>query len=303
MVRKSIVGAKSSSGQGTDSFGCPFDKLYKDQKLQGADLSFFRKGTRDDKIEQVLTPASDRGFAVGISTLAGHTRRIFHEHHATTHAFEADSIYIRNLAESYKADFSGSFDFLLLEISPAALNRIAEEADLPGVTSLEALTASTAPVLANLVRALIPALERPAEANKLFIDQLATAIGTHLVQRYGGRTAASALRSRKLSRTHEALAKSLLLENIDGDISVLEVSRACNLSRGYFIRAFRETTGMTPYQWLLNERIMRARKLLRGSEASLSDVAISCGFADQSHFTRVFTNVVGMAPGNWRRNS
>jgi AraC-like DNA-binding protein len=303
LFRKSIAGTKSPADKTTDSFGCPFDKLYKDQSVHGADISFFRKGTRDDRIEQVATPASDRGFAIGISTLAGHTRRIFHEHHAVTHEFAEDALYIRNLAETYKADLDGPFDFLLLEISSASLSRIAQEADFTGVTSLEAKTASTDPVLANLVRALIPALERPEEASKLFIDQLATAIGTHMVQRYGGRSLISTTRSRKLSRSQEMLAKNLLLENIDGDISILDVARACNLSRGYFIRAFRETTGMTPYQWLLNERVSHARELLRAPDISLSEVAISCGFADQSHFTRVFTNVVGTTPGHWRRNS
>lgn len=303
LLRKSISGTNSSVGQTTDSFGCPFDKLYKDQSLHGADISFFRKGTRDDRIEQVVTPASDRGFAIGISTVPGHSRRIFHEHHATTHVFEEDALYIRNLAEPYKADLNGAFDMLLLEISPASLIKIAQEADFSGVTMLNAETASTDPVLANLVRALVPALERPEDASRLFVDQLATAIGTHLVQRYGGKTQASSARSRKLSRSHEVLAKNLLLENLDGQISILDVSRACNLSRGYFIRAFRETTGVTPYQWLLAERITRAREMLRSSEAPLSEVAIACGFADQSHFTRVFTNVVGTTPGHWRRNA
>lgn len=303
MLRKSISGTTPPVAEKTDSFGCPFDKLYKNQTLEGADISFFRKGTRDDRIEQVTTPASDRGFAIGISTLAGHSRRIFHEHHATTHVFEENALYIRNLAEAYKADLNGAFDMLLLEISPASLCKIADEADFSGVSMLRAETASVDPVLSNLVRALIPALERPAEASRLFVDQLATAIGTHLVQQYGGKAPVSPIRSRKLSRSHEVLAKNLLLENLDGQVSILDVSRACNLSRGYFIRAFRETTGVTPYQWLVNERIARARELLKGSDIPLSEVAIACGFSDQSHFTRVFTSVVGTTPGHWRRNA
>lgn len=303
MLRKSISGTKAPLAQKTDSFGCPFDKLYKDQFLAGADISFFRKGTRDDRIEQVTTPASDRGFAIGISTLAGHSRRIFHEHHVTNHVFGEDSLYIRNLAEPYKADLNGAFDMLLLEISPASLARIAEETDFSGVTMLHAETASVDPVLSNLVRALIPALERPAEASRLFVDQLATAIGTHLVQRYGGKTQAPPVQSRKLSRSHEVLAKNLLLENLDGQVSILDISQACNLSRGYFIRAFRETTGVTPYQWLVKERVARARELLKRSDIPLSEVAIACGFSDQSHFTRVFTSIVGTTPGNWRRNA
>ncbi len=304
MLSKSTIGTNFGAGQTTDSFGCPFDKLYKDQSLGGADIVFFRKGTREEKIEQVVTPASDRGFAIGVSTLAGHKRRIFHDYHATTHEFDENSFYIRSLAEDYKSDFEGCFDFLLLEISPASLSKIADEGDFSGASSLEPQAASADPVLANLVRALVPALERPKDASRLFVDQLATAIGTHLVQRYaGGSKAHSTTQSRKLSRSREALAKSLLLDNLNGDVSIQEVARACNLSRGYFIQAFRETTGMTPYQWLIAERIARARELLRRSEASLSEVAISCGFADQSHFTRVFTNLVGVAPGHWRRNA
>ncbi|PKA45096.1 AraC family transcriptional regulator (plasmid) [Rhizobium sullae] len=273
------------------------------QALVGSDIAVFRKATSVMQLDQVKTSASDRGFLVGVSSLGGHTRRIYHQHHATTHDFTGNSIYIRDLSEGYKADLSGPFDFLLFEISPASLIRIADGAELPGVTSLTAETASKDIVLANLARALIPALEKPEEASALFVDQMATAIGTYLVQRYGGRPIAASNRSRSLSRLHEHLAKSLLLENLDGNISISEVAEACNLSRGYFIRAFRETTGMTPYQWLLSERINRARELLRASNAPLAEVAIACGFADQSHFTRVFSNIAGLTPGNWRRNS
>lgn len=303
MALISIDHPKSLREQATDSFGCRFDSLYKNQFLRGGDISFFRKGCRDATLDQVETTASDRGFVIGVSTRAGHQRRIFHEHHATSHAFAEDAIYIRDLSTSYKADLGGPFDFLLMEISPASLVRIADEADFSNVTSLVVDTASQDTVLSNLARALIPALERSEKTSQLFVDQLATAIGTHLVQCYGGRAATSSSQSRRLSRTHELLAKSLLLEHLDGDISILEVARACNLSRGYFTRAFRETTGTTPYRWLLGERIARARDLLRTTNIPLSELAISCGFADQSHFTRVFTSIVGTTPGHWRRNA
>ena len=296
------IGPNQQVERATDSFGCPFDKLYKNQTVEGADIRFFRKGTRETSLEQVTTPASDRGFAIGISTMSGHTRRIFHEHHANTYEFAEDSIYIRNLADPYKADLAGPFDFLLLEISPASLDRIAQESDLAGVASLDVTTALSDPVLANLVKTLIPALEQPNRASQLFVDQLASAIGTHIVQQYGGKPLVSKS-TRKLSRSHEALAKNILLNSLSGDVSILEVAHACNLSRGYFIHAFRETTGMTPYRWLQNERISRACELLRTSELSLSQVGTACGFADQSHFTRAFASAVGTSPGSWRRNA
>ena len=292
-----------SAGKVTDGFGCSLTQLSVNQSLATADIAIFRKATSGARLDQVKTSASDRGFVLGVSAVAGHRRRIFHENHVTTHDFAENAIYIRDLAENYKADLNTPFDFLLFEISQASLIKFADEAELSGVTSLSAETASKDIVLANLARALMPALERPEEASALFVEQITTAIGTYLVQRYGGQGKPDPVRVRTLSRLHEELAKSILLDNLEGDISIAQVAQACNLSRGYFIRAFRDTTGMTPYQWLLSERMNRARVLLRTSTAPLAEVAIACGFADQSHFTRMFSTIVGVAPGTWRRNT
>ena len=78
---------------------------------------------------------------------------------------------------------------------------------------------------------------------------------------------------------------------------------ACGLSRSYFIEAFRETTGQTPYQWVQAQRLARAQALLVQPGLSLAAIALACGFADQSHFTRVFTRHMGMPPGTWRRGA
>jgi len=66
-------------------------------------------------------------------------------------------------------------------------------------------------------------------------------------------------------------------------------------------RAFRQSTGVPPHRWRLNERVERAKDLLRDPALSLADVALACGFGDQSHFTRMFTAAVRLSPGLWRR--
>jgi AraC-like DNA-binding protein len=73
------------------------------------------------------------------------------------------------------------------------------------------------------------------------------------------------------------------------------------LSVSHFSRAFRRTVGAAPHSWLLTHRIEVAKAKLRDRRLSLSDVALACGFADQSHLTRVFTRIVGVSPGAWRR--
>ncbi|MES5100411.1 AraC family transcriptional regulator [Agrobacterium sp. BA1120] len=273
------------------------------QSLSSSNIDIFRKATQSTALDQVKTSASNQGFVVGVSLLAGHERRIFHDNHATSHDFSENAIYIRDLSDNYKADLSTPFDFMLFQISSSSLAKIAEDADVSGVTLLTTETASKDIVLANLARALLPALHRPEEANALFVDQMTTAIGTYLVQRYGGKTAPTASKAPTLSRAHLEMAKSILLEHLEGEVSIADVAEACNLSRGYFIRAFREATGMTPYQWLLNQRIDRARHMISATSTPLAEIAVACGFADQSHFTRVFSNIAGTTPGTWRRNS
>lgn len=95
----------------------------------------------------------------------------------------------------------------------------------------------------------------------------------------------------------------MLLAKTHGNVSIEEIANACNLSRSYFIRAFRETTDRTPHQWLLEHRIDRARDLLKHSDLSLSEIAVACGFSDQSHFTRTFSQMIGTPPGSWRRQA
>jgi AraC family transcriptional regulator len=84
-------------------------------------------------------------------------------------------------------------------------------------------------------------------------------------------------------------------------VQLKEVARECRLSVSHFSRAFRRTMGVAPHNWLLTRRIEVAKEKLRNSGLSLSEVALACGFADQSHLTRVFTGMVGVSPGAWRR--
>ena len=96
-------------------------------------------------------------------------------------------------------------------------------------------------------------------------------------------------------------AKEMLLADISENLPLTSVAAACRLSVSHFSRAFRISTGTPPHQWLTAARVNNARDLLGQSETSLAEVATMCGFADQSHFSRLFARVHGMSPGKWRR--
>ena len=284
-----------------DLFGCPASRLSKNQVLRGNGVRFYRKGSDDPHLGQVETAAEDRGYLIGVSQASGHRRRIFHAHHATDHAFDENAIYLRNLADPYRADLAGPFDFLLFEMSRAFLDGLIDEEGGHRRGGLSSCAGVGDPVVSSLLRAVRPALARSGEASGLFLDQVAIAVATHLFERYGnGRLPVNTQRP-MLSRAHLALAKDMLSGDLECTASIAAIAAACGLSRGYFIRAFRETTGQTPHRWIMLQRVERARALLLDSTWSLADIALMCGFADQSHFTRVFARVVGTPPGSWRK--
>jgi AraC-like DNA-binding protein len=95
----------------------------------------------------------------------------------------------------------------------------------------------------------------------------------------------------------------MILHDLSGNTSVEEIASACGLSASDFSRSFRKTTGFARHTWLLRARVERAMALLRQREVVVGDVAAACGFANQSHFARVFTRQVGMGPRAWRRQS
>ncbi len=96
-------------------------------------------------------------------------------------------------------------------------------------------------------------------------------------------------------------ACDFMIANLAGEAGVADFAAACELSVSYFSRAFRKALGVPPHKWLLNERVKRVRELLANTALTLPEVAIACGFTDQSHLTRVFCRKEGQTPGRWRR--
>ncbi|WP_436083997.1 helix-turn-helix domain-containing protein [Pararhizobium sp. LjRoot235] len=284
-----------------DSLGCSMERLDDDRMIEGRDMTFYRKRSASAPPDRVTTPATGRGYLVGLSAAGGHRRRIHKEHHSAVHDFDQNAVYLRNFADDYRADLSGSFDFMLLEINHNALERIGDAADFRSVSELRSVAAHPDPVLGGMLGALFATVDGRADRSALFVDQLSVAIGVHVVQQYGNGRGGAAAGGRRLSSRCQAKIKDLVQSRLNGDLTVEELASACNLSQAIFLRAFRESMGKTPHRWLLQQRIEKAVDLLQFSQTPLREIATICGFSDQSHFTRAFAQAMGAAPGAWRR--
>jgi AraC family transcriptional regulator len=157
-------------------------------------------------------------------------------------------------------------------------------------------------VVRSLGAALLGGFSHPERVSQLFLDHVTLAVAVHVAQTYGGMRVVAPQAKGGLAPWRLRRATEYLAARLDGSVALKSLADECGLSLSHFINAFRTSTGLPPQQWLRRRRVEKAKALMRHRSHSLSEIALTCGFADQAHFTRVFTKLVGASPGAWRRS-
>jgi AraC family transcriptional regulator len=224
--------------------------------------------------------------------------------HELSVALKAGTMHVNDMRHSWRADIESPFHVVNFCVPQSAFDEITSEEGRAPIAELHCpiSLARTDAVLANFAMALLPALARPDQANRLFADHAARAVTAHLAKNYGEVEFRPKYGRGGLAPWQQRRAKELLRENLSGDLSLPELASACRLSAGHFSRAFRQTVGCPPHQWLLYQRVERAKQLILNTDEPLCQIALDTGFADQSHFTRVFSQRVKTSPAAWRRD-
>jgi AraC family transcriptional regulator len=221
---------------------------------------------------------------------------------ASTIPFMAGSLIISRLEDEPTFRFLSGFDFILLKIPEIVLDELTDYNGAPRIHTLRSEARAYDAILHHLARVMIHALETATPPCNQFFEHLARAICLKLAQRYGERATRIGISSpAALGLAQTRLAKDLLAGDLTEQPRLDHIAKMCGMTVGRFVRAFREATGLPPYRWLRAFRLERAKELMLGGSLSLAQIAYECGFADQSHFTRVFSQAVSMTPAAWRR--
>jgi len=154
--------------------------------------------------------------------------------------------------------------------------------------------------IASLMLALQADLEDGAPAGRLYGESLGTAFAVYLVRRYaaappGIQHLRGGLPKYRLRRVLDFVAS-----NLDRNLSLTELASLSGLSPHYFATLFQQSMGTSPHRYVLQQRIERAKELMRNRTRTILDVALFTGFEDQSHFTKVFRRAVGLTPTQYR---
>lgn len=198
-------------------------------------------------------------------------------------------------------DTEGPIDFMHVYFAPALVGHVVGEAfdrDPLSVRVQDALGESS-PLIAALATSLLAELEGN-DRQQAYLDDilhllLCTLLRTHSNVRASPSRARHALAPYRLRR-----AKDFVEANLAMPIGVAEMAAAAGISQYHFSRAFRHTTGLPPYAYLLKRRIIAAKAKLADQRTRLTRVATQCGFSSLSQFSRMFKREVGVSPSQYR---
>ncbi len=152
----------------------------------------------------------------------------------------------------------------------------------------------------RLLEILLYEKRQDFQSGAFFLDAIAVALASHLIHHYSADAPLIANSVGGMAPSVLRRSIALMEARLEGDLRLDELAREAGLSTSHFIRSFRESTGKTPYQFLLHRRVQRAQTLMRDPRASLAEIAKSSGFANQHHMARIFRWVTGLTPSAYR---
>jgi len=155
------------------------------------------------------------------------------------------------------------------------------------------------------VRALLAAVNAARIAglpgDQRFLDSIERALAGARIDDRAVRPPLPQIFKGGLSPSRLRKVTELVHAKIDDELTLEQMANAVNLSVAHFSQMFRKSTGQSPHRFVLQQRVERAKELLRKAEARVLDVAVACGFKTQQHFARVFRQICGTSPTQYRR--
>jgi len=139
-------------------------------------------------------------------------------------------------------------------------------------------------------------------SGRLFLDSVEQAMAVALVNGHAIRNRTVQIYRGGLGALRLRRIKELVAAKMEDDLSLEEMAQSVGLSTAHFARMFRKSTGATPHQFVLRQRIERAKAMLRGPDARVLDVAVACGFKTQQHFAQVFREVCRVSATEYRQD-
>jgi AraC family transcriptional regulator len=186
-------------------------------------------------------------------------------------------------------------------LDPLFVSQIAHESVNPDKVEINITKSIVSdPLLWQISSSLTGVLQNASHNSSFYADAMATAMSAHLVQFY-------ATRHHTLREYQDGLPPSRLKRAIEyinahlgEDLSLSIITAKMGMSQYYFCRLFKQSMGIAPHKYITQQRVERAKLLLKNPEFRIIDITLECGFANPSHFAKCFRKHTGISPQQFR---
>ena len=216
--------------------------------------------------------------------------------------FEIGEIGFCSAGTTCKWQTSNEHEYLALSLSPEALsNAISEVVDISHFELPPKLCFSDS-LMRHIIAQITDGMMSTGTVEQLYTDSLFNTLAVQLQKHH-------TTRKRELPNFHGGLPRYQLRRaidyiqtHLDQDIKLTDIAQLLGMSQYYFCRLFRQSMGVSPYKYVIQQRVERAKTLLRQPQKmAIAAIALECGFANQSALNKHFRNLIGTTPNTYRK--
>jgi len=199
-----------------------------------------------------------------------------------------------------KMNWDKKIEFINISLEPQLLvNYVDECVDCNNIEILPQFAIED-PVIYGLGLALKRDIESDNRGSLLYAESATTMLAVHILRHYAVKRLIFKNFVGGISRSKLKLVIDYINDNLSEKLSLVQLAKLVQISPNHFVRLFKQSTGLTPYQFVLDCRIEKAKQLLKNHKLTITEISHQLGFYDQSRFTNTFRKRVGITPKRFR---
>ena len=266
--------------------------------FSGESIAVSRFVNADPATRELQLETGDDHYRISITLRGSKVLAHYNGRQAYDGRTTAGMVHIAEPGTRLAAAIRSPGEALHLFVPTRMLAELGESMDRPGLELRKTIFAIDSSV-GFLAQAIADNLLNAENPSRLYVDSLCTAAVAKLISRFSNCETPTYV-SHGLSAWRLKKVREFIDAHLEQHVSLSDLANAAGLSQMHFASQFRKACGTRPHEYLLQQRIERAKDLLLNTRSSLLEIALAVGFETHSHFTNTFKRFTGAAPAEWR---